>query len=340
MTDTPLALTVFHEDWWPNAAIKGDKDVADLRSRGHVVGRLSRGAGQAPDDPRTDGAISMASEFTRYSAVQRLVDMIPWYAKIAAKILLSRLPISYDLWRRANLFRHGAMDVPQHALEAVRSMIQAAGYGNRLDGLSILEVGPGDSLSTALIAHALGARRAVLVDAGAFATREMEPYRALADVLAAEGTPIEAARFVPNTDALLKAIGARYLTEGLASLQSLPPGSIDFAFSKAVLEHIRPAQFLPMMRALRVAMAPSGRSFHNIDLQDHLAYALNNLRFSDRVWESEFMAKSGFYTNRIGYTEMVSIFREAGFSVELLTVERFRRLPTPRGRVAERFCAL
>lgn len=282
----------------------------------------------------------MASEeILRNAAVQRLTDMIPWYAKIAAKILLSRLPISYDLWRRTSLFRHGAMDVPQRALEAVRSMIQAAGYGNSLDGLSVLELGPGDSLATALIAHARGARRAVLVDAGAFATGEMEPYRALADLLAAEGTRIEAARFAPNTDALLKATGARYLTEGLASLQSLPPGSIDFAFSKAVLEHIRAGEFLPMMRALRLAMAPSGRSFHYIDLTDHLSNALNNLRFSDRVWESEFMTKSGFYTNRIGYTEMVSIFREAGFSVEPLTVNRFQRLPTPRARMAEHFRA-
>jgi hypothetical protein len=81
-----------------------------------------------------------------------------------SKILLSRLPISYDLWRRTSLFRHGAMDVPQRALEAVRSMIQAAGYGERFDGLSVLELGPGDSLATALIAHALGARQAVLVD--------------------------------------------------------------------------------------------------------------------------------------------------------------------------------
>ncbi len=69
-------------------------------------------------------------------------------------------------------------------------------------------------------------------------------------------------------------------------------------------EHIRAARFLPMMLALRRAMATSGRNFHYIDLQDHLAYALNNLRSSDRVWESEFVAKSGFYTNR-GYTEMV-----------------------------------
>jgi hypothetical protein len=275
----------------------------------------------------------------RDSAIQRLKDMIPWYAKITAKILLSRLPISYDLWRRTTLFRHGEMDVPQRGLDAVRSMIQAAGYGNRLDGLSVLELGPGDSLSTALIAHALGARQAVLVDAGAFATREMEPYRALADLLAEGGTRIEAARFVPDTDVLLKVTGARYLTEGLASLQSLPRGSIDFAFSKAVLEHIRAAQFLPMMRALRLAMAPSGRSFHYIDLTDHLAFALNNLRFSDRVWESEFMAKSGFYTNRIGYSEMISIFREVGFSVELLNVERFRHLPTPRACMAERFRA-
>ena len=42
MTDTPLALTVFHEDWWANAATKGDKDVA------MCVGRLSRGASRAP----------------------------------------------------------------------------------------------------------------------------------------------------------------------------------------------------------------------------------------------------------------------------------------------------
>lgn len=275
----------------------------------------------------------------RESAVQRLKDGIPWYAKIAAKIVLSRLPVSYDLWRRTSLFRHGAMDVPERALQTVQSITASARLGPRLDGLSVLEIGPGDSLSTALVAHALGAQETVLVDAGSFATRDMAPYRALADLLERGGGSLSAVTSAPDTETMLRACGARYLTEGLKSLESLPSGSMDFAFSTAVLEHIRAAEFLPMMRALRRAMAPSGRIFHDVDLQDHLAYALNNLRFSDRVWESAFMARSGFYTNRIGYDEMLSIFRKAGFSVEVLAVRRFPALPTPRASMAARFRA-
>jgi hypothetical protein len=48
MTDAPLALTVFHEDWWPNVPAKGDKDVADVQSGGHIVVRQSWGASRAP----------------------------------------------------------------------------------------------------------------------------------------------------------------------------------------------------------------------------------------------------------------------------------------------------
>jgi hypothetical protein len=104
-----------------------------------------------------------------------------------------------------------------------------------------------------------------------------------------------------------------------------------------VLEHIRVQEFEPMMRALRRAMAPGGLCYHNVDLQDHLAYALNNLRFSDRVWESAAMARSGFYTNRIGYGEMLTLFHKAGFSTEILTVRRFSALPTPREKMSSRF---
>ena len=35
--------------------------------------------------------------------------IFPWWARIIAKIFLSRLPISYDFGAR-NLFRHGQMD--------------------------------------------------------------------------------------------------------------------------------------------------------------------------------------------------------------------------------------
>jgi SAM-dependent methyltransferase len=287
-------------------------------------------------EPEAMSEISGPNRAARGSArIQRLKDAIPWYAKIAAKIVLSRLPVSYDLWRRSSLFRHGAMDRPETALLTVRSVMAAARLGPRLDGKAVLELGPGDSLATALIAKALGARETTLVDAGPFASREMAVYRALAAYLEGEG--LRPPPLGEDASAMLAASDARYLTEGVASLESLAPGGIDFAFSNAVLEHIRAHEFLPMMRALRRAMAPSGVVFHDIDLQDHLAYGLNNLRFSDKVWESPFMARSGFYTNRIGYGEMMGVFEQAGFSVELLEVRRFAGLPTPRAAMAPRF---
>ena len=41
MTHLPLASTIYHEDWWLNAAAYGDYEVAEVLNGGYVVGRLS-----------------------------------------------------------------------------------------------------------------------------------------------------------------------------------------------------------------------------------------------------------------------------------------------------------
>ena len=64
---------------------------------------------------------------------------------------------------------------------------------------------------------------------------------------------------------------------------------------------------------------------------------MNNLRFPEGLWESEFLARSGFYTNRIQHGEMLAIFREAGFEVEVTGVDRWERLPTPRPSLGRPF---
>ena len=84
-------------------------------------------------------------------------------------------------------------------------------------------------------------------------------------------------------------------------------------------------------------MAPTGASSHVVDLQDHLGGALNNLRFSARVWESEFMTRSGFYTNRVRYSEMLDLFREAGCQPEVVGLKRWESLPTALPKLAQQF---
>jgi len=49
------------------------------------------------------------------------------------------------------------------------------------------------------------------------------------------------------------------------------------------------------------------------------------------------MANSGFYTNRIRYTQMLTMFQQTGFDVEVVEVERWERLPTPREKLAAEF---
>jgi hypothetical protein len=78
-----------------------------------------------------------------------------------------------------------------------------------------------------------------------------------------------------------------------------------------------------MVEELLRVLKPSGISVHRVDLRDHLGRTLNNLRFSDDRLESDFFTKSGFYTNRIRFPEMISIFESVGFECEILNPIRW-----------------
>jgi hypothetical protein len=67
---------------------------------------------------------------------------------------------------------------------------------------------------------------------------------------------------------------------------------------------------------------------------------MNNMRFPARLWESDWVVRSGFYTNRLRYSEMIELFRQAGFSVEVLATGRWHAVPTPHNLMAKEFRGL
>ena len=264
---------------------------------------------------------------------------IPWWGKIGAKLVLSRLPFGYAPWQRLGLFRHGQMDTSDYAIAVFNSHADRAGLAARLRDRVILELGPGDSLATAVIAATYGAR-AVLVDTGAYARFNPAPYHSLQRELESRGLRPPDLSGCTSLPAILERCAARYLTDGLASLREVESGSIDLLFSQAVLEHVRYKEFLATLHECRRVLRPGGISSHQVDLRDHLGGALNNLRFSEATWESEFFASSGFYTNRIRYSRMLELFERAGFSVECTDVQRWGALPTPRRVLSKEFAAI
>jgi len=261
----------------------------------------------------------------------------PWWAKIAIKIMLSRIPLRYSFFARIGLFRHGQMDNSGYALKVFQGHYQRAEFPNKSSGFVALELGPGDSFVSAIVANVYGASKCYMVDAGNFAVDDINVYRRLMESLKSSGVDVGNVVDCTSIEELLEQIGGVYLTNGLQSLRSIPDDSVDFIWSQAVLEHIRLEEFDDTMSELQRILHPNGVASHRVDLKDHLGGALNNLRFSKKTWESDWMAKSGFYTNRIRYSDMIDRFQGAGFDVNVLQVDKWNRLPVPKKSISKEF---
>ncbi|WP_207223285.1 methyltransferase domain-containing protein [Leptolyngbya iicbica] len=263
-----------------------------------------------------------------------------WRIKILVKIILKRLPIRYSLWKKIGIFKHGRMESVEYSYIIFKKHLENV---NPSLGFVSLELGPGDSVLSAVMSKAFGGSCSYLVDSGYFANFESDIYKNAESFLRDAGLPLgdEYLRGLTDEDILpeklLTAYNCHYLTQGLDSLKSIPSNSVDFIWSQAVLEHVRKRDFLSTQKELRRIIRDDGKCSHTVDLKDHLGGSLNNLRFSERVWESEFMASSGFYTNRIRYSEMLSLFDEAGFLAEVVDVRCWSELPIEVNRLSQEF---
>lgn len=266
-------------------------------------------------------------------------ELIPWWARIGAKLALSRLPAGYGLWHKLRLFTHGAMDQHDYALGVFQKHLQRAGLTNT-SGFVALELGPGDSLASAVLARTYGAGRTHLIDVGRYATDDMRVYRELTRHLRELGLSPPDLDSTPDVQAMLRACAASYETAGLASLRAVPSASVDFIWSHAVLEHVRRDEFAQIAAETRRVLKPSGICSHQIDLQDHLGGKLNNMRIRSSVWEADWMACSGFYTNRLKQSQIIQIFAAAGFASQVVHTKVWDASPISRAALAPEFRAL
>ncbi|MEM7757582.1 MAG: methyltransferase domain-containing protein [Cyanobacteria bacterium P01_A01_bin.40] len=200
-----------------------------------------------------------------------------------------------------------------------------------------MELGPGNSLFSALICRSFGGDQTYLIDVDDFAIEEIESYKKMADFLKQQNLPAINIDDSQSFDDVMNSCGGYYLTDGLNSLKSIEDRSIDFIWSHAVLEHIRRDEFLSIMKETRRVISEDGICSHTVDLKDHFDQSLNNLRFDENFWESEFVNNSGIYTNRIRYSEMLDIFKQAGFEIKSTEVNKWEKLPVPHSALDKQF---
>jgi SAM-dependent methyltransferase len=261
---------------------------------------------------------------------------IPWYARIAAKMALASLPIPYSFWKRIGIYSHGEMQNPDYVFKVFNNHFIHSGLSGR-PGLVGLEMGPGDSVGSAVAAKAMGFSAFYLVDAGEYANRDVETYKEMSRICSQEGLAPPDLERANSFDDILVACDAVYLTHGLQSYRDIPTASVDFIFSQAVLEHVRRNEFAQIAAEMRRILKPDGVASHQVDLRDHLGGRLNNMRIASDWWETDRMARSGFYTNRIRYSEMCATFEQAGFLVDVESAVRWKEVPIAAKQLAPEF---
>ena len=260
-----------------------------------------------------------------------------WILKIISKIIISRFQLVKRIFVFLGFFKLGNMNSYEYSFKIFslhnkeyRSLVSKS---NKV----LLELGPGLTVTTALLAKAYGFKEIYLVDVGYFAKTDLTFYKIITNKLSKKGIKVPDISKAKTFDEMLKLCNAKYLVNGLDSLKRIPTNSIDFVFSHSVFEHIRKKELSTTLKELNRFMKKGGIASHVIDYQDHLGGGLNNLRFNDELWELDFIANSGFYTNRIPAIEMHQLFNQYGFKTIKENFGKWPSLPISRKSLSNKF---
>ena len=262
--------------------------------------------------------------------------LFPWWFKLLIKIVLSRLPISYKRWKIIGIFSHGAMSNEEYSINVCNNHIRDLKINNDLKDKLFMEIGPGDSLSSAVLLYQHDAK-SILIDSGDYATDDLNFYNSLIRQIKFDKDRKRILEHIKSRDQLLKICRSKYFTNGLKDLKKIPSNSVDHIFSQAVLEHIKKDEFIDTIKELYRITKKNGSHSHEIDFKDHLSGSINNLRFSEKVWESNLFYKSGFYTNRIRYSTMINYMVDCGFSIKIINKKIWNILPLEKNKLHNDF---
>lgn len=291
---------------------------------------------QAENLPRNRFLIADVVRVTRAIATNQLARYAPrTYVKLTGQT------------GRGAATEEGAADIAGYFRECVQAYfeklaIAAGDIESFLSGKVLMEYGPGDLPGVAALMVAHGAEKVFCIDRFPLVNLSEKNARVLIDLI--EGcNGVQRDRLVScladrdNPRAGFDPRRIEYLVRpnGLSQLR----GAIDFAFSRAVLEHVNNlnATFDDMV----IAMRPGARSIHLVDLRSHGLHRSNPLDFlewSPLLWDWMYSEKGVPNRWRVDkYRRIVE-----NLPIDLITLEATRFVASEaiagvRPRLAYRF---
>jgi SAM-dependent methyltransferase len=210
---------------------------------------------------------------------------------------------------------------------------------------SVLELGPGSSAATGLHLRGMGADQVAMVDAFDLAeknVRELVDHALWIETHRTREQGLLPFSYVGWMDGVsheqaLTQARCSYGSKGLESLRLYGEISMDTIVSNAVLEHVRPELFDPLVKELFRLSRPGARSVHVIDFRDHLYMGAEHWTIPVSIWESSPNRRRAAYVNRFSPEHILGLFKAAGFEVLVDKRDLWPEIPLPRESLAPPF---
>jgi SAM-dependent methyltransferase len=187
-----------------------------------------------------------------------------------------------------------------------------------LRGRSVLEIGPGTNLASALILKCSGATRVVVTDR--FLVRYQETYHGPLYLALRNAVARDLPQFDPvPVDVCLashshSAQAVECVEMPLERFAERFAGQFDVVFSNAVLEHVYDPE--AAAESLFAVTADDGSGFHQVDFRDHRDFSrpLEYLLLGGKAFQALLEACHCECGNRIRPHELAAMFLRAGFA--------------------------
>lgn len=209
------------------------------------------------------------------------------------------------------------------------NLIARCGGTLDLDGKVILELGPGYSLTMALLFLAMGARKVYLIDRFKhlfWDKQDIAYHRKALNKIKEMDLPyvpsaMDALSFSEHSDNIALNHNKIEFRSGDAASIPLGDSSIDIVFSNAVMEHVHNVR--KAIDEIHRVTRNEGLGIHEIDLRDHFfaQTPLRLLQYPDWLWNLMTWFRPG-YTNRLRLADYIKLFESYGFEIGKYTVTR------------------
>lgn len=249
---------------------------------------------------------------------------IPWPLKVGIKLALGVIGIDYKTLKRIGIVEYGRMENLEFSQAVFSRHVEMPthDYHVKISG-RLLELGPGDSITSGLLGLRARYSNIVLVDVGNFA--DLRPV-VLNNLFETFQIPLPGITDSMNADEVLRQLtlhGISYLTKGLESVQALDSESINHSFSNSVLQHVHTDILPQLLEELGRVHVKGSLSSHSIRFDDHFSGGFINHVLPDRIMESQIIKAANLYTNRVPSTEFVRLFEAAGFILKKIRLDFF-----------------